>query len=203
MLILPPGEATKSYENLIKTCEFLLQACSERTNTAIAFGGGVMGDLTGLACALVRRGISFIQIPTTLLAQVDSSVGGKTAINSPLGKNLIGVFHQPIAVLTDIATLKTLPRREMLAGYAEMVKYGLLGDIEFFEWLDENAGRILSSDPQAQVQAIRASCEAKAKVVQTDELKKVTGHCSTSATRSVMFWKVQPVMTVQYCMVRP
>src|SRR4029079_16612079 len=127
-IVLPPGEPTKSYESLASLCDRLLTAGIERRDTIIALGGGVIGDLAGFAAAILRRGIDFIQIPTTLLAQVDSSIGGKTGINSPLGKNLIGAFQQPKAVLADIALLDTLPPRELKAGYAEVVKYGLLGD---------------------------------------------------------------------------
>ncbi len=168
-LVLPAGEATKSQQHLMQVCDFVLEAGIERADTVIAFGGGVIGDLVGFAAAIVRRGVNFIQIPTSLLAQVDSSVGGKTAINSRHGKNLIGAFHQPVAVLADIAVLDTLPPRELAAGYAEVAKYGLLGDTEFFAWLEDNAARLFDGDPQARVQAIRTSCEAKAAVVAEDE----------------------------------
>ena len=168
-LVLPAGEATKSQQYLMQVCDFILGAGIERADTVIAFGGGVIGDLVGFAAAIVRRGVNFVQIPTSLLAQVDSSVGGKTAINSPHGKNLIGAFHQPVAVLADIEVLSTLPPRELAAGYAEVVKYGLLGDADFFNWLETGANRIFSADPQARVQAIRTSCEAKARIVAADE----------------------------------
>ncbi len=168
-LILPPGEGTKSQQYLMQVCDFILGAGIERSDAVIAFGGGVIGDLVGFAAAIVRRGVNFIQIPTSLLAQVDSSVGGKTAINSAHGKNLIGAFHQPIAVLADIAVLNTLPQREIAAGYAEVAKYGLLGDAGFFSWLELNAPRLLAGDPQARVHAIRTSCEAKAAIVAEDE----------------------------------
>jgi 3-dehydroquinate synthase len=168
-IILPPGEKTKSFARLADVCDRLLAAGIERRDRVIAFGGGVIGDLTGFASAILRRGVDFIQIPTTLLAQVDSSVGGKTGINSPHGKNLIGAFHQPVAVIADIGLLDTLPARELAAGYAEVAKYGLLGDRAFFEWLEGAAPAILRGDTQARVHAIRKSCEAKARIVAEDE----------------------------------
>jgi 3-dehydroquinate synthase len=168
-IVMPPGEATKSYAHLAELCDKLLVAGIERRDRIIAFGGGVIGDLAGFAAAILRRGVDFIQIPTTLLAQVDSSVGGKTGINSPHGKNLIGAFHQPLAVITDISLLNTLPRRELAAGYAEVAKYGLLGDKGFFEWLEAAAPLIMRGDPQARIHAIRTSCEAKARIVAEDE----------------------------------
>ena len=168
-IVLPPGEGTKSYRHLAELCDKLLAAGIERRDPIIAFGGGVIGDLAGFAAAILRRGVDFIQIPTTLLSQVDSSVGGKTGINSPHGKNLIGAFHQPLAVITDIDLLGTLPRRELAAGYAEVAKYGLLGDPAFFEWLEEAAPLIMRGDAQARIHAIRKSCEAKAEIVAEDE----------------------------------
>lgn len=168
-IVMPPGEATKSYAHLAELCDKLLVAGIERRDRIIAFGGGVIGDLAGFAAAILRRGVDFIQIPTTLLSQVDSSVGGKTGINSPHGKNLIGAFHQPLAVITDIALLNTLPRRELAAGYAEVAKYGLLGDRGFFEWLEGAAPLIMRGDAQARIHAIRKSCEAKAQIVAEDE----------------------------------
>jgi 3-dehydroquinate synthase len=166
---LPAGEATKSFKHLAELCDTLLAAGIERSDRIIAFGGGVIGDLAGFAAAILRRGVGFIQIPTTLLAQVDSSVGGKTGINSAHGKNLIGAFHQPVAVLTDIGLLDTLPARELAAGYAEVAKYGLLGDAGFFEWLEGAAMMIMRGDGQARIHAIRKSCEAKARIVAEDE----------------------------------
>ncbi|MEM9471210.1 MAG: 3-dehydroquinate synthase, partial [Pseudomonadota bacterium] len=168
-IILPAGEQTKSYSRLAQVCDDILAAGMERNDHIIAFGGGVIGDLAGFAAAIVRRGIGFIQIPTSLLAQVDSSVGGKTGINSSHGKNLIGAFHQPVAVLADIDVLNTLPARELAAGYAEVAKYGLLGDADFFGWLEDNASRIFAGDPQARIHAIRTSCQAKAAIVARDE----------------------------------
>ncbi len=168
-IILPAGEQTKSYARLAEVCDDILAAGMERHDHIIAFGGGVIGDLAGFAAAIVRRGIGFIQIPTSLLAQVDSSVGGKTGINSSHGKNLIGAFHQPVAVLADIDVLNTLPARELAAGYAEVAKYGLLGDADFFGWLEDNASRIFAGDPQARIHAIRTSCQAKAAIVARDE----------------------------------
>ena len=168
-IILPPGEATKSYQSLEKLCDGLLAHGMERADRIIAFGGGVIGDLVGFAAAILRRGIDFIQIPTSLLAQVDSSVGGKTGINSPHGKNLIGAFHQPVAVLADISLLNTLSDREFAAGYAEVVKYGLLGDAEFFNWLEANAKALRARDPKALIHAVKTSCMAKARIVAEDE----------------------------------
>jgi 3-dehydroquinate synthase len=169
VITLPAGEATKSYRHLADTCDGLLAAGIERRDLVIALGGGVIGDLAGFASAVLRRGVDFIQIPTTLLAQVDSSVGGKTGINSPHGKNLIGAFHQPRAVLIDIALLDTLPPRELAAGYAEVAKYGLLGDAPFFDWLETNAPSIFAGDAQARIKAITKSCEMKARIVAEDE----------------------------------
>ncbi len=168
-IILPPGESTKSYKNLISLCDELLALGVERNDVIVAFGGGVIGDITGFAAAIIRRGVDFIQIPTSLLAQVDSSVGGKTGINTSHGKNLIGAFHQPLAVIADIAVLDTLPPRHLANGYAEVVKYGLLGDHKFFHWLEENADSIFSGNAQARIKAISASCEAKADIVARDE----------------------------------
>ncbi|MFO1120847.1 MAG: 3-dehydroquinate synthase [Hyphomicrobiales bacterium] len=168
-VVLPPGEGSKSFAQLARVCDALLGAGIERRDRIIAFGGGVIGDLAGFAAAILRRGVDFIQIPTSLLAQVDSSVGGKTGINTAHGKNLVGAFHQPVAVITDIALLDTLPRRELAAGYAEVAKYGLLGDASFFEWLEGNAELLMRGDRQARIHAIRRSCAAKARIVAEDE----------------------------------
>jgi len=168
-IVLPPGEGTKSYKYLAELCDGLLAAGVERRDRVIAFGGGVIGDLAGFASAILRRGVDFIQIPTSLLAQVDSSVGGKTGINSTHGKNLIGAFHQPLAVIADAALLDTLPPRELAAGYAEVAKYGLLGDASFFTWLETAAPQIMRGDSQARIHAIRRSCEMKARIVAEDE----------------------------------
>ena len=168
-IVLPPGESTKSYRHLAETCDGLLAAGIERRDLIIALGGGVIGDLAGFAASVLRRGVDFIQIPTTLLAQVDSSVGGKTGINSAHGKNLIGSFHQPRAVLIDIALLDTLPARELAAGYAEVAKYGLLGDTDFFTWLEANAPSLFAGDAQSRIKAITRSCEMKARIVAEDE----------------------------------
>ena len=191
-IILPPGEKTKSFSALADLCEQLLAAGVERRDKIIAFGGGVIGDLTGFAAAILRRGVDFIQIPTTLLAQVDSSVGGKTGINSAQGKNLIGAFLQPIKVLADTSLLDTLPRRELAAGYAEVAKYGLLGDLPFFEWLETNVEVLLRGDAQARAYAIHKSCAAKAAIVAEDETEQgvrallnlghTFGHALESAT---------------------
>lgn len=172
-IILPAGESTKSFAELEKLLEKLLHLRLERQDKIIAFGGGVIGDLVGFAASIYQRGIGFIQIPTTLLAQVDSSVGGKTGINSPQGKNLIGSFHQPHLVLTDVSTLDTLSKRHLLAGYAEVVKYGLIGDKAFFDWLEINGDKIIAGDHTIQIEAVLTCCRAKADVVSKDE--KETG----------------------------
>jgi 3-dehydroquinate synthase len=166
---MPPGEATKSYAGLAEVCDKLLAAGIERKDHVIALGGGVIGDLAGFASAILRRGVKFIQIPTSLLAQVDSSVGGKTGINSPHGKNLIGAFHQPAHVLIDLDLLKTLPQRQRAAGYAEVVKYGLLGDATFYKWLDQNVEAVIDCAQGAVDHAVRVSCETKARIVAEDE----------------------------------
>lgn len=171
-LSLPPGEATKSWPELEQTVEWLLSQKVERGDVIIAFGGGVIGDLAGFAAAIMRRGVRFVQIPTSLLAQVDSSVGGKTGINSPSGKNLIGAFHQPSLVLSDTALLGTLTSRDFLAGYGEVVKYGLLGDAAFFDWLEDTAKDMVSGDMGARVRAVTRSCEMKAEIVVRDETEQ-------------------------------
>ena len=167
--IIPAGEASKCLTELDATLDWLLQAGANRDDVLIAFGGGVIGDLTGLAASLMKRGMGFVQIPTTLLAQVDSSVGGKTAINSPLGKNLIGTFYQPRLVLADSELLATLPARERRAGYAEIVKYALIDDPGFFDWLETNGADVLALVPDAIAQAVATSCRAKARIVAEDE----------------------------------
>ncbi|QGX98138.1 3-dehydroquinate synthase [Roseovarius faecimaris] len=171
-LILPAGEATKSWPHFERTVEWLLEQKVERNDVVIAFGGGVIGDLVGFAAAVLRRGVRFVQIPTSLLAQVDSSVGGKTGINAPQGKNLIGAFHQPSLVLADIDVLGTLTERDYLAGYGEVVKYGLLGDSEFFQWLESNASRAAEGDEAARIAAVKRSVEMKAEIVQRDETEQ-------------------------------
>ena len=167
--ILPPGEQTKSFLHLEQLIDRMLAARIERGTTVVALGGGVIGDLAGFAAAITLRGLDVVQVPTTLLAQVDSSVGGKTAIDTPHGKNLVGAFHQPRLVLADTDTLTTLPRREVMAGYAEVVKYGLLGDAPFFNWLEEHGQRALGGDHALMARAIIKSCEAKAAIVADDE----------------------------------
>jgi 3-dehydroquinate synthase len=169
MLVLPPGEATKSMAELGRCVSWLLDLGIGRDEIVVAFGGGVIGDLAGFAAAVAKRGVDFVQIPTTLLAQVDSSVGGKTGVNAPQGKNLIGAFHQPRLVLADIDVLGTLSRRELLAGYAEVVKYGLLGDAAFFAWLEAHGPSLRDGDADARIAAIRRSCEMKAEIVARDE----------------------------------
>jgi len=169
--ILPPGEQTKSWEELAATVNWLLGLEVERGDHIIALGGGVIGDLTGFCASVLKRGCNFIQVPTTLLAQVDSSVGGKTAINTPAGKNLVGAFHQPSLVLADLAALETLPRRELLAGYAEVVKYGLIDDPEFFAWCDANAATMIAGDSTLREYAVGHSVAAKARIVAEDEFE--------------------------------
>lgn len=168
-IVLPPGEATKSFSQLEKLTGRLLDLGVERDDMVLAFGGGVIGDLTGFACSVLRRGCRFAQVPTTLLAQVDSAVGGKTAINVPQGKNLIGAFYQPALVIADIGALATLPARELRAGYAEVVKYGLIADAPFFKWCEENGAALLSGGEQPRAYAVKVSCEAKAAIVGADE----------------------------------
>ncbi|MPZ39014.1 MAG: 3-dehydroquinate synthase [Rhizobiales bacterium] len=167
-VVLPPGESTKSFTHLASLCDELISQRIERSDLVVALGGGVIGDLTGFAAAIVRRGLDYVQVPTSLLAQVDSSVGGKTAIDSPQGKNLIGAFHQPVLVIADTALLDTLPAREFRAGYAEVAKYGLLGDAAFFAWLEANWKDVFAGGP-AREHAIATSCRAKAAIVARDE----------------------------------
>jgi 3-dehydroquinate synthase len=167
-VVVAPGEGSKCFGVLERVCEELIAARIERGDLVIALGGGVIGDLAGFAAAVVRRGLDYVQVPTTLLADVDSSVGGKTAIDSAHGKNLIGAFHQPILVLADTALLDTLPEREFRAGYAELVKYGLLGDAEFFSWLEKN-WRDVFAGGAAREHAIAESCRAKAAIAARDE----------------------------------
>jgi len=168
-VVVPAGEASKSFEQLAPLCEALLVRGIERGDAVVALGGGVIGDLAGFAASILRRGVALVQAPTTLLAQVDSSVGGKTGINTPQGKNLIGTFHQPRLVIADTDTLDTLPARELRAGYAEIVKYGLLGDADFFVWLEENGLALLRGDTEARADAIEKSCRMKAAIVAEDE----------------------------------
>lgn len=191
-LVLEPGEKTKSFEELVHVCDHVLGARLERGDAVVALGGGVVGDLAGFAAGIVRRGMRFIQLPTSLLAQVDSSVGGKTGINAAQGKNLIGVFHQPDLVLADTDVLDTLPVREFRAGYAEMAKYGLIDRPDFFAWLETN-WRSVFSGGDARIHAIAESCRAKADVVAADEresgarallnLGHTFGHALEAATR--------------------
>ncbi len=169
---LPPGEATKGWAGLTQAVEWLLDARVERRDVVVAFGGGVIGDLGGFAAAILRRGVRFVQVPTTLLAQVDSSVGGKTGINTRHGKNLVGAFHQPALVLADIDVLATLPPRDFLAGYGEVVKYGLLGDAAFFEWLEVNGPCLAAGDAGLRQRAVRRSVEMKAGIVARDETEE-------------------------------
>lgn len=168
-LVLPDGEEYKRLEYLSKIFDALIEHKQNRTTTLIALGGGVIGDITGFAAACYQRGVNFIQVPTTLLAQVDSSVGGKTGVNHPRGKNMIGAFYQPQAVLIDTATLETLPDREYSAGLAEVIKYGLIADAEFLAWLEQNIEALMSRDEACLVHAIKTSCSTKAAIVAADE----------------------------------
>lgn len=189
---LPAGEKTKSFDSLTNVCDVLLEARIERNDTVIALGGGVIGDLTGFAAGIVRRGVRFVQIPTSLLSQVDSSVGGKTGINARQGKNLIGIFNQPDLVLADTDVLDTLSEREFRAGYAEVAKYGLIDKPDFFEWLEKNWREVFAGGA-ARIEAIAISCQAKADVVAADErengrrallnLGHTFGHALEAATK--------------------
>jgi 3-dehydroquinate synthase len=171
-IVLPDGEAHKDWATLNLIFDGLLGDRCDRSTTLIALGGGVIGDMTGFAAATYQRGVPFIQVPTTLLSQVDSSVGGKTAINHPLGKNMIGAFYQPKLVLADIGVLNTLPDRELKAGLAEVIKYGLIRDLPFLEWLEANIHRLLARDPEALAEAVERSCRNKAEVVAIDETEQ-------------------------------
>jgi 3-dehydroquinate synthase len=166
---VPAGEASKDFAHLERILSAVLEQRPERGSTLLALGGGVVGDLTGLAASLLLRGIDFVQAPTTLLAQVDSGVGGKTGINTRHGKNLVGTFYQPRLVLADLDTLTTLPRRELLAGYAEIVKYGLIDQPDFFAWLEANGAKLVAGDVAARAYAVEQSCRAKARIVAADE----------------------------------
>jgi 3-dehydroquinate synthase len=168
-MVLPPGEQTKTFAQLGNVLDWLLGGGADRGDVLIAFGGGVIGDMGGLAASLMKRGMGFVQVPTTLLAQVDSSVGGKTAVNTPRGKNLVGAFYQPRLVTADTELLATLPVREMKAGYAEILKYGLINDAPFFDWLAVNGRKVLALEPEAARYAVARSCAAKAAIVVEDE----------------------------------
>ena len=168
-LVLPPGEHTKSLSSIEKIIQILLDSNIERNSVLISLGGGVIGDLTGFASSIILRGVNFVQIPTTLLAQIDSAIGGKTGINTPQGKNLVGTFYQPKAVISDINSLKSLPQRQLISGYAEICKYGLIGDKSFWEWLERNGSLILDNKPDEVTYAIKKSCLIKAKIVAEDE----------------------------------
>lgn len=170
-LLVPAGEASKSWTRLRDLTERLLELGVQRGDSILAFGGGMIGDLAGFAASIVKRGCAYVQVPTTLLAQVDSSVGGKTAINSASGKNLIGAFHQPAAVLIDPTTLDTLPERELRSGYAEVAKYGLIGDPPFFGWCEAHSAALLAGDDEARLHAIETCVRAKAAIVAEDELE--------------------------------
>ena len=168
-IVLPDGEEHKTWQVLDRIYEGLLRASADRRTVVVAVGGGVVGDMAGFAAATYQRGVAHLQVPTTLLAQVDSSVGGKTAINHPLGKNMVGAFHQPVAVVADTQLLDTLPPRELAAGLAEVLKYGAIADAAFLEWIEQNAQALRRRDPEALAHAIRRSCEIKARIVADDE----------------------------------
>ncbi len=191
-VVLPDGESHKTLSNVSRILDVLVANRFGRDCTVVALGGGVVGDIAGFAAACYQRGVAYVQVPTTLLAQVDSSVGGKTGVNHPGGKNLIGAFHQPVAVLADTRTLDTLPRRELSAGLAEVIKYGLIRDAGFYQWLEANMDRLLAREPEALARAIRRSCEIKAEIVGRDERERgeravlnlghTFGHAIESAT---------------------
>ena len=169
LVVLPDGEVYKTWETLQKIFDALLESGADRKSTLIALGGGVIGDMTGFAAASYMRGVRFIQVPTTLLSQVDSSVGGKTGINHPLGKNMIGAFYQPQAVIADLDTLKTLPPKELAAGLAEVVKHGAIADADFFSWIEKNIEPLNACEPKAMEHAVQRSCEIKSQIVALDE----------------------------------
>jgi 3-dehydroquinate synthase len=169
LIAVPAGEASKSWAGLARVIDRLLEIGVGRDDAIVAFGGGMVGDLAGFAASILKRGCRWVQVPTTLLAQVDASVGGKTAINVAVGKNLVGAFHQPEAVLIDPSALDTLPARELRAGYAELVKYGLIGDPAFFDWCEANGAALLAGDPKARLHAIETCVKAKAEIVAEDE----------------------------------
>jgi len=175
VLVLPAGEAHKTWDTAAVVLDWLLKTRLSREGGLIALGGGVIGDLTGFCAAIYQRGVDFVQVPTTLLAQVDSSVGGKTGVNHARGKNMVGAFHQPRLVLADTETLRTLPPRELLAGVAEVIKYGMLADAEFFTWLEANLDAVLAQESAAMAHVIRRSCELKARIVALDEHETVDG----------------------------
>jgi 3-dehydroquinate synthetase len=199
-IVVSPGEGSKNFASFETVCEAIIAARIERGDLIVALGGGVIGDLAGFAAASARRGLDFIQVPTSLLAQVDSSVGGKTGINSRHGKNLVGAFHQPILVIADTALLDTLPKREFRSGYAEVAKFGLLGDAAFFTWLEANWQEMFSGGP-AREQAIAVCCRGKAGIVARDE-RETGERCSISATLSVMRWKRAPASRSGCCTVK-
>lgn len=169
LISLPDGEAHKNWDTLNKIFDAMLSSACDRRTTLFALGGGVIGDMTGFAAACYMRGVPYVQVPTTLLAQVDSSVGGKTAINHPLGKNMIGAFNQPLLVVADLDTLDTLPQRELIAGLAEVIKYGPIADMAFFDWIEAHVDALLRRDRSALLHAVQRSCEIKARVVAADE----------------------------------
>ena len=202
-VVVDPGEASKCFPVLASLCERLLELGVERGDCVIAFGGGVVGDLAGFAASILRRGVRVVHMPTTLLAQVNSAIGGKTGIDTKQGKNLIGTFHQPSLVLADIAVLSTLSAREFRAGYAEVVKYGLLGDAPFFACLEANWSAVFSTAGAERRYAVETSARAKAHIVEADEKEeRARALCSISAIPSGTRWRLMPAIPTAYCMVR-
>jgi len=201
-VVIPDGEKSKSFRVFERVCESLIAERIERGDVVVALGGGVVGDLAGFAAAVVRRGLDVVQVPTTLLAQVDSAVGGKTGINSQHGKNLIGAFHQPILVVADTSLLDTLPQRQFRAGYAEVVKYGLIADAAFFGWLEANWREVFAGGA-AREHAIAVSCRAKAGTVARDEREAGERALLNLGHTSAMRWKPRPAFPIAYCMARP
>ena len=201
VIVVPPGEGSKSFATFETVCEAIVAARIERGDLVVALGGGVIGDLAGFAAASARRGLDFVQVPTTLLAQVDSSVGGKTGINSRHGKNLVGAFHQPILVVADTALLDTLPAREFRAGYAEVAKYGLLGDAAFFAWLEANWRDIFAGGRRASTPS-RSAAAPRPRSSRATSAKPASARCSISATPSAMRWKPAPAFRSACCTAR-
>ena len=199
---VPAGEASKSFGVFERVCDGLIAARIERGDLVVALGGGVVGDLAGFAASVVRRGVDYVQVPTTLLAQVDSSVGGKTAINSRQGKNLIGAFYQPILVIADTALLDTLPERELRAGYAEVVKYGLLGDLALFEWLEAIWREVFAGGPARGTPIAARAAAPRRRSSPATSARPATACCSTSATPSATRSRLPPASPTACCMAR-
>ncbi len=200
--MVPVGEGSKSYATFETVCEAIIAARIERGDLVVALGGGVIGDLAGFAAASVRRGLDYVQVPTTLLAQVDISVGGKTGINSRHGKNLVGAFHQPVMVIADTALLDTLPKREFRAGYAEVAKYGLLGDAAFFAWLEKNWQDVFSGGRRRASTPSRSAAAPRPASSRATSARPASARCSISATPSAMRWKPAAASPAGCCTAR-